>query len=68
MLSANPVYTAPADLKFREAFSKVPNRIHLGMFVDETAVLSHWHVPEAHTWNLGRCARLRRHRHRWSSR
>ncbi len=48
VLGANPVYTAPADLKFTEAFNKVSVRVHLGLYQDETAALSHWHIPEAH--------------------
>ena len=28
--------------------SKVQTRFHSGMFLDETATLSHWHVPAAH--------------------
>ncbi len=48
ILSANPVYTAPADFKFADKMAKVPLRVHLGMFDDETAELCHWHVPETH--------------------
>ncbi len=45
---SNPVFSAPADLKFAEAMSKVALRVHSGLFFDETATLSHWHVPAAH--------------------
>jgi anaerobic selenocysteine-containing dehydrogenase len=45
---SNPVQTAPADLNFADAVSKVQTRFHSGMFLDETATLSHWHVPAAH--------------------
>jgi molybdopterin-containing oxidoreductase family iron-sulfur binding subunit len=45
---ANPVLSAPADFKFAEAMSKVALRVHSGLFFDETATLSHWHVPSAH--------------------
>ena len=45
---SNPVQTAPADLNFADAMSKVQTRFHSGMFLDETATLSHWHVPAAH--------------------
>ena len=45
---ANPVLSAPADFKFAEAMSKVAVRVHSGLFFDETATLSHWHVPAAH--------------------
>ncbi len=48
ILGGNPVFTAPADLKFGEALGKVENRIHLGLYLDETAEQCHWHVPEAH--------------------
>jgi molybdopterin-containing oxidoreductase family iron-sulfur binding subunit len=54
VLGGNPVYNAPADLGFREAIRKVRQAIHLGLYQDETAELSHWHVPEAHyleTWS-----------------
>ena len=45
---SNPVFTAPADLNFADAMSKVNRRFHSGLFVDETATLCHWHVPAAH--------------------
>jgi molybdopterin-containing oxidoreductase family iron-sulfur binding subunit len=48
ILGGNPVFTAPADLKFREQLLKVGLRIHLGQHEDETAELCHWHIPEAH--------------------
>jgi molybdopterin-containing oxidoreductase family iron-sulfur binding subunit len=44
----NPVYTAPADLKFADKLAKVTLRIYHGLYADETAFLCHWHVPEAH--------------------
>jgi molybdopterin-containing oxidoreductase family iron-sulfur binding subunit len=48
ILGGNPVYTAPADFNFAEAMKKVPLRIHLGLYQDETSELCHWHIPEAH--------------------
>src|SRR5688572_13873536 len=54
ILGANPVYSAPADLKFAEAMGKVGLRAHVGLYQDETAALCHWHIPEAHfleTWS-----------------
>jgi len=48
MVDSNPVYAAPADLAFTERLAKVKTRIHYGLYVDETAELSHWHVPAAH--------------------
>ncbi|MGH8546678.1 MAG: 4Fe-4S dicluster domain-containing protein, partial [Gammaproteobacteria bacterium] len=44
----NPVYTAPTDLNFGEKLQKVPLRIHLSLYHDETSALCHWHVPAAH--------------------
>lgn len=51
VLGGNPVYNAPADLGFAEAYAdekKVPFRVHVGMYVDETSEISHWHIPESH--------------------
>ncbi len=48
ILGGNPVATAPADLRFGEQLQTVAFRAHLGLYEDETAVLCHWHVPEAH--------------------
>ena len=59
ILGGNPVYTAPADLKFTEALGKVGLRAHVGLHQDETAALCHWHVPQAHyleTWSDVRAA------------
>ena len=48
ILGANPVFTAPADLKFQEKLAKVPLSVAHTMFADETATLCHWNVPLAH--------------------
>ena len=48
MLGVNPVYDAPADLGLAEALKKVGLKIHLGLYVDETAAACDWHLPEAH--------------------
>jgi MoCo/4Fe-4S cofactor protein with predicted Tat translocation signal len=49
VLGGNPVYDAPADLNFADVFkAKVPLRVHLGLYQDETAALSHWHINETH--------------------
>jgi MoCo/4Fe-4S cofactor protein with predicted Tat translocation signal len=45
---ANPAFTAPADLPFVENMQRVPLRLHLGLYEDETARQCHWHVPAAH--------------------
>jgi molybdopterin-containing oxidoreductase family iron-sulfur binding subunit len=47
-LGSNPVYDATADADIMATLYKVPRRIHLGLYRDETAEFSHWHVPEAH--------------------
>ena len=44
----NPLYTAPADLTFKDAFEKVRLRVHHGLFQDETSDHCHWHIPAAH--------------------
>jgi MoCo/4Fe-4S cofactor protein with predicted Tat translocation signal len=48
MLGVNPIYAAPADLNFLDAFNKVPNTVHLGSHVDETGNTSIWHINKAH--------------------
>ena len=56
---SNPVFSAPADFKFAEAIRKVGLVIHSGLFFDETATLSHWHIPAAHfleAWSDARTA------------
>src|SRR5262249_10181872 len=48
MLGGNPVLTAPADFAFEQALDKVPLRVHLSLYDDETSRHCHWHLPEAH--------------------
>ncbi len=48
IVDANPVVTAPADLRFAERLDKVGLRVRLGLYDDETSRLCHWHVPAAH--------------------
>ncbi len=49
ILGANPVYNTPSDLKLNaERMNKIPLRVHVGMYGDETAELCHWHVSEKH--------------------
>lgn len=57
-VGGNPAYNTPADLKldinrFKVANDdaegrKVPLRVHLGHYQNETAEISHWHIPEKH--------------------
>ncbi len=48
ILGANPVYTAPVDLNFKAALSKVKQSFHVGLYEDETAKLCSYHGPQAH--------------------
>ncbi len=48
LLATNPVYSAPADIDFLKAMQKVPFRLHVGLYQDETARECHWHLPLAH--------------------
>jgi molybdopterin-containing oxidoreductase family iron-sulfur binding subunit len=53
IMGANPVYSAPADLNFKEAIKKAKWRAHHGLYRDETAEYCQWHVPATHyleTW------------------
>ena len=48
VLGGNPVYDAPADVGFAEAWKTVATTIRLGSYVDETSANATWHLPEAH--------------------
>ncbi|MBP8273322.1 MAG: TAT-variant-translocated molybdopterin oxidoreductase [Acidobacteria bacterium] len=48
IVDTNPVFTAPANLKFADALQRVTTRMHLGLYYDDTAQQCHWHVPAAH--------------------
>ncbi|MBU0676569.1 MAG: TAT-variant-translocated molybdopterin oxidoreductase [Verrucomicrobia bacterium] len=48
ILDANPVYSAPGDLDFKNALGKVSQSIHLGLHEDETGTSCDWHLPQAH--------------------
>jgi molybdopterin-containing oxidoreductase family iron-sulfur binding subunit len=62
ILSGNPAYDAPADLKFADALTKLNRNpkamvLHFGTHENETSTLCGWHVPEAHyleTWGDAR--------------
>jgi molybdopterin-containing oxidoreductase family iron-sulfur binding subunit len=57
IIGANPVYDAPPALGFADALAEVPVSIHVGPYLDETAVLASWHIPRAHyleQWGDGR--------------
>jgi molybdopterin-containing oxidoreductase family iron-sulfur binding subunit len=51
IIGANPVYNAPVfagGQSFLDAMKKVPVRVHMGMFNDETAANCQWHISETH--------------------
>ncbi len=48
ILGGNPVYDAPADVGFAEAIGKVPARIHLSLYDNETSRRCTWLLPRSH--------------------
>ena len=48
ILGGNPVFTAPADLKFAEKLAKVGLIVYHGTHLDETSYLAHWNLPSTH--------------------
>jgi len=50
ILGGNPAYDAPADLDFANVLKngKIPLRVHLGLYQNETAELCQWHINQAH--------------------
>lgn len=46
--NCNPVYTAPASLKFESAYKKVPARVSFAQIMDETAAQAHIVCPDHH--------------------
>ena len=48
ILGSNPVFTAPADLTFREGLAKVGLSVSHTLYPDETSRQCHWNLPEAH--------------------
>ncbi|HEX7009014.1 MAG TPA: TAT-variant-translocated molybdopterin oxidoreductase, partial [Phycisphaeraceae bacterium] len=48
ILDRNPIYDAPADLRFEERLSRVPFSVHMGLYRDETAQQCLWHLPMTH--------------------
>jgi molybdopterin-containing oxidoreductase family iron-sulfur binding subunit len=54
ILGGNPVYNAPHDLGLNpqnvkdSPLLKVPFRVHLSQYEDETSRFCNWHLPEAH--------------------
>jgi molybdopterin-containing oxidoreductase family iron-sulfur binding subunit len=50
IIGGNPAYEAPADLGFADVLksNKVPLRLHLGLYQNETAELCQWHISQTH--------------------
>jgi len=48
IMGANPVYSAPADLKFEAALKRVPWKVVHSTHFNETALYCQWHVPAPH--------------------
>jgi Fe-S-cluster-containing dehydrogenase component len=48
ILGVNPIYSAPKDLGFQDAFTKIPVTAQLGSHVDETGAIATWHINKAH--------------------
>ena len=64
ILGGNPAFTAPRDLPFGQQLSRVPFRVHLGMYEDETvSALRLACARGALPRSLGRCSRVRRNGH-----
>ncbi|HJT81838.1 MAG TPA: 4Fe-4S dicluster domain-containing protein, partial [Chthoniobacterales bacterium] len=57
MIGGNPAYDAPVDYEFSQALTKIPRTVHIGLYPNETAAMSLWHIAEAHpleTWSDAR--------------
>lgn len=48
VLGGNPAYAAVPSQRFLDRFARVPVRIHVSLFDDETSRASTWHLPRAH--------------------
>ena len=48
IIGANPVFTAPGELQFASAMSRVKMSVQLSAYADETSAHCHWQVPHAH--------------------
>ncbi|EKV31779.1 Molybdopterin oxidoreductase, iron-sulfur binding subunit [Caenispirillum salinarum AK4] len=56
VLDSNPAFHASPDLGVADWMTRVPRIVHAGLYRDETARRSHWHIPLAHpleSWGDG---------------
>ena len=57
ILGGNPVFNAPADLKWAKLLNKVDTTVHLSYSYNETSAESDYHIAQSHyleTWSDGR--------------
>ena len=47
-IDCNPAYASAGSLDFVKHLQRVPQRLHAGLHVDETARLCQWHLPLSH--------------------
>ncbi|WP_128291155.1 4Fe-4S dicluster domain-containing protein [Afifella aestuarii] len=55
----NPVYSAPGDFDLADLLGKVPFSVHHGLYRNETAARTTWHLPALHdleSWSDARAA------------
>ena len=57
ILGGNPAYTAPVDFDFTNALMKARLRVNMGLYENETSVLCHWQIPQAHEFECWADAR-----------
>ncbi len=58
-IGINPAYSVPGSLDFAGGLERVDHTIHMGLYADETAAKSTWHLPQAHfleSWSDARAA------------
>ena len=48
MLGCNPLFNAPVDLPIEKIISKIPHRVHLSRYYNETSRACSWHIPQSH--------------------
>lgn len=48
VMGANPAYASPGDVDFAALYRRIGLKVHSGLHVDETAVMSDWHLPVPH--------------------
>ncbi len=48
ILGGNPVFNAPADVRWADAQAAVKTVVHLSLEANETSSAAQWHVPAAH--------------------